>query len=279
VFSVGVLYAIQGFLEYVDTRQMAVSDFYKSFPRFNNVSSSDIVSTAQAHGWILVDETGDIRITDSGRTIIKAGEPKLRLRRQLQALVLLGAGSWAGLLVRGRSEFARYSTPNVVQCFRDADLLDSVDTDVVEWWDNIAGPIRGRRESYLLEIGRKGERLSVEYEYSRVGQLPNWVALDNNSAGYDLLSVVEPLSNTKLVIEVKTSELPWARAEFFLSRNEWDILSAHSHATIHLWSIASTQPKFQALPISVLEQHIPTDRGAGKWNNVRIPFTIIDSKQ
>jgi hypothetical protein len=57
------------------------------------------------------------------------------------------------------------------KCFREAGLAAPAPTpDIVRWWDSFAMHSRGRKADILLEIGRKGEQLSIRYEARRTAR-------------------------------------------------------------------------------------------------------------
>jgi len=213
-------------------------------------------------------------LTATGLTVVEQTDPRIKLRFQLSDLLQFAPPPWVGLLHQGRNALIRYSNLDTIQCFQDAGLLDEASPEVASWWDGIVHPSRQLYEARLLEIGRKGEWLFNEYEERRIGRRPEWTALENNAAGYDLLSKVSQTNREHLIIEVKTSEEPWSQATFFLSRNEWFVLSSHQHAVVHLWSLAYTPPLFFELSINTLKEHMPADQGEGKWKQVNIPFRI-----
>ncbi|MGH2502789.1 MAG: protein NO VEIN domain-containing protein, partial [Ktedonobacterales bacterium] len=218
-----------------------------------------------------------LQLTASGMAVALEPLASLRLRVQLRDMLLFAPPSWIGLVDRGRSSVRRYANRDTVQCFQDAGLLTEADPVVASWWDEVANHTRLKRQKRLLEIGRQGEWLSMEYEEHRVGRRPHWMSLDSTDAGYDLISLVERGSEEPLVIEVKASEEPWEFAYFHLSRNEWAVLSAQRHAMIHLWSLAFRHPFHHILDIKTLAAHIPNDMGTGKWEAVRVPFQVAGS--
>src|SRR3546814_8775372 len=99
---------------------------------------------------------------------------------------------WARLAPAGRNHVLQAIGVNGVQCLRSAGLLGS-DARATEWWDALATVNRGERDARLLAQGREGERLSLAYENTRLKQegisrAPVWVAIDDNTVGYDILS-------------------------------------------------------------------------------------------
>ncbi len=92
------------------------------------------------------------------------------------------------------------------QCFEEAGLLKGMTEDIVSWWDKLGSYARAHGNETLLLFGRKGERLSMEYEGQRVGVQPTWQSLESNFSGYDILSQKKGKDdNTPLMIEVKAT--------------------------------------------------------------------------
>ena len=137
---------------------------------------------------------------------------------------------------------------------------------------NLAARARGKTSARLNDIGRVGERLTLQYEHTRTGRNPRWVAIDNNADGYDILSVVGPEDLELLSIEVKTTTLG-QRGSFFLTRNEWDRAIESAAHVFHLWNlIAPQQPVLSVVSREQMSGHVPNDSGDGTWEQVEIPY-------
>jgi len=201
-------------------------------------------------------------------------DPRQSLR--LQVLELVGAlrPPWTRLAAQGRSELARYAPEEAVQCLRECGLLDDVDEETVSWWDQIAGERWADRHEESVATGRKGERLSWEYEARRTGTRPEWVALEHAGAGYDLRSQISAEDDTPLYIEVKASERPWEYARFYLPRSEWFLQTGCQHAVVHLWSLHGDDVLHAIVGPRQLAKHVADDQGLGEWQVVKIPFSV-----
>ncbi len=125
--------------------------------------------------------------------------------------------------------------------FRQAELLDDEPDDVVvAWWDRVTGQVRLESDQQRLERARRAERLTIDAEKKRLSELgiklkPKWIGLDDNTAGYDVLSydpgIPEP---TNKLIEVKSTIASPLR--FILTRGEWDkAKSIGSSYCFHIW--------------------------------------------
>jgi hypothetical protein len=178
-------------------------------------------------------------------------------------------------MIQGRKAFAQYAPPEVVQCFREAGILDSLDEEIITWWDRVSARYREDRQAQNVETGRKGERLSFAYEYKRTGKVPYWIALEYEGAGYDIKSRLSGEVDDPLLIEVKTSNESWGNAKFHLSRKEWKVLVGERHSVLHLWSLANRQMEHAIVPMSDVTPHIPDNQGKGEWESIECPFSVF----
>ena len=176
--------------------------------------------------------------------------------------------SWSSLMPKGRSETLPFLPADVRQCFNEAGLSDGYATEVVQFWDRAANLSRGRSNDVLLEIGREGERLSIEYEVMRTGRTPLWKAIDSNLAGYDLLSVISDRDMRPLKIEVKAIQRVDERA-FYLSKNEWNCANGYGEYIFHVWLLGG-DPKLLVRDTSQIAAHVSIDQGEGLWQSVKI---------
>jgi hypothetical protein len=205
--------------------------------------------------------------------------PVTDLMAALASLIAHHRPFWMRGFPYGRSRVSEMLSIDEAQCFRAAGLFNEPPTATVrEWWDNIAQEVRANLEDTLLEQGRVAEEYSYEYERMRLVSLgilraPIWVAVNNNGAGFDILSYdpgpIEPLNR---LIEVKSSSQNPPR--MILTRGEWEAAINYGAAYVfHLWKL----PKKELLECKVADvaPHIPIDRGSGIWGNVEIPFDSI----
>lgn len=159
--------------------------------------------------------------------------------------------------------------------FVEAGLAHGTDESVVAFWDELAARARGQKSGRLIAIGRHGERLSLAYEENRTGKKPEWVAIENNADGYDVLSVVGSENLRQLSIEVKTSTLGLA-GSFHLTRNEWERALEGANHVFHLWDVrANMTPRLAVVDPQEMQAHVPTDLGSGTWESVAIPFATF----
>ena len=277
MFQAGLLYRVGWLLEFLDGHPLTEQEFLKNFTLWQGAPSSLLLNLAYRGGWITKDLDHLLKISENGRVLVTTSDSCERLRKQIYALVSLLKPDWTRLAVRGRQAVGTYSPPDVAQCLKEAHLLDGNDPDVVTWWDEIIALAHIDRNIEKLKTGRIGERLSVDFEANRTGVMPQWVALDSNDAGYDILSKINRGCEEQLIIEVKTSSASWRAAELFLSFNEWQILCVAQHACMHLWSVKNDVPLYAVVEVATLTSHIPANQGIGKWHTVKIPFRALNA--
>jgi hypothetical protein len=212
-------------------------------------------------------ETVEVPASDKAQLFLKVIE-KVLLSQRPPALALL---------LQGRLPFVEALGEDAAVCMERCGVLDNPPSpEIVAWLDSLADVARAEDGNSLLERGRAAERLSFEFERSRLLPLDAqdavvWVSLDDNSAGYDIRSR-DRVANELVpkLIEVKACAGP--KLEFYLTRNEW--LTAQRSPDVymlHLWDLrtgALTEVRW----IDVLP-HIPVDFGAGMWTQARIVWS------
>lgn len=186
---------------------------------------------------------------------------------------------WAKLMTLGREKFIKKLSRDEVSIFRGAGLLlDPPDDHVVYWWDNITGQVRLELDNKMLERAREAEKLSIEYERKNllsvgIDQAPRWIAIEDNTAGYDVLSYTR--NNYGLVnklIEVKsTISRP---SSFYLTRNEWEQAAKYGDSYVfHIWDMRNSPPQLFIKTVDEVSPHVPNDNSSGKWKNAEILIT------
>jgi hypothetical protein len=156
-------------------------------------------------------------------------------------------------------------------------LVNPPDADVVEWWDTIGHEVKLKTDLEKMAQARTAEKLSWDEEKKRLLDIgietdPVWVGLDDNTAGYDILSY-EPGNpeNTNKLIEVKSTVSSPLR--FYVTRNEWErSLKSKDTYFFHVWDMQKNPPICYVRTVAQVEPHIPTDNDRGKWSNAEIPI-------
>lgn len=204
-------------------------------------------------------------------------EPVRFFRAVLTTWISHVAPWWLRLFPYGRERVLTALTLDETQCFRSASLLqDPPATEIYQWWDHLAGLRRAAENAALAEQGREAERWSLSYEFNRLKKLgitaqPRWIAIEDNSAGFDIrsydLGLAEPITR---LIEVKSSTQSPPR--IIISRNEWETaLQFGDRYFFHIWSIQNNT--LAILSAFDIEKHIPKDQGIGRWTEVTIQIS------
>lgn len=181
---------------------------------------------------------------------------------------------WLSTLPRGRRALRDVLTADASECFRRAGAFDVQPTvEVVAFLDRLTSLARAQANMPLVESGRRAERLSFEREVTRCADIPGapavvWVALEDNWAGYDILSscLVDERPSPKL-IEVKSCS-GWP-LRLIITRNEWDTACRHPEAyVVHFWDLNVT--RLYELSWSDLQPHMPVDQGDARWDSATL---------
>ena len=196
-----------------------------------------------------------------------------RLRLFVFEWVRIAKPSWLRLVPYGREKVKSALGEDEAQCLREGGLFDDEpDDEAIEWWDRMAAITRGSSDAEKMKRARLAERLSLEHERARLVHLaierePRWVALEDNTLGYDILSY-DLNSQGRVVnrlVEVKSR----LGGSIFLTRNEWDNASgAPQQTVIHIWDLP--EERLHEYRARDLEPSIPHDQGTGAWQDVRI---------
>ena len=189
--------------------------------------------------------------------------------------------SWLQLVPYGREKVKSALGEDEAQCLREGGLFDDEpDDEAIEWWDRMAAITRGSSAAGRMKRARLTERLSLKHERTRLVRLgierePRWVALEDNTLGYDILSYdFDPQGHiVNRLVEVKSR----LGGSIILTRNEWDNASGAPQQTIiHVWDLPEERLHEYRAPD--LEPNIPQDRGTGAWQDVRIELERSGSR-
>lgn len=271
-FSSGVVYGCFYLLEII-YRHPIFWENSSELPSYRRFDNEKLISLMMRLGWIVKNNTGLIELSSFGLKILSLNNDTLRLREALFSYIQMFRPPWIQLLLGGRSKVLLFVPDEIKQIMIDADVCKSYSNDVVKFWDNLAALAYYEKAIKLNDIGREGERLSLAYEEIRTGISPEWIAIENNADGFDILSVIHKGTDIKQYIEVKTSTQGLS-GRCFITRNEWNQSQLIPHYIFHLWDISeSNNPRLAVLEPIKIQEHIPAnDTGMGMWESVSIPF-------
>lgn len=228
--------------------------------------------------WVQTGQSYGVSITDRGTEALYANPIEAKVQMLLKDFIKITKPPWAQLIPYGRRVALKYAPQEIRQVFEECYLAYGIDDDVVSFWDEVAQNFREQRNAGLVDIGRKGERLTYYYELDRTGHHPKWVALENSDLGYDMLSRISADSEDPLRIEVKASEKRIEYAKFYLTQNEWRVTRDNVTHKFYLWNLNGDHSYLAVLDLGDVHSHIPENSGSGKWMNVEIPFQAFESK-
>ena len=229
----------------------------------------------------LTSINGSIVFTERGNKILQEFNG-LEISRPLWRDVLYDYVSickpaWANMIPYGRRETYLFMTNDEKRCFNESGLMDGTEGAIVTWWDSLAELFRGEHSDLLEDVGRVGERITIEYEKNRTHCIPIWESIDSNRSGYDILSKQEPDSNESILIEVKSSFKKIEEAQMIITRNEWDVASCGYNINryyFYLWLLGGTK-QLAIIPAREILNHIPQDIGGGHWRTLEIGFDLF----
>lgn len=203
-------------------------------------------------------------------------------RECILAVLILKMPAFAKLMTLGRGRFIKRikgaDYRDIRSVFREAKLLDDPPSDSdVSWWDLVQGRVRLNFDQERLVRARYAESLSMAHERTELAKLgiqrdPIWMAIDDNTAGYDVLSYrLTGVGESNLLIEVKSTIASPLR--FYVSRNEWDNADQIGEAYLfHVWDMDKNPPILHIRTVDQIRPHIPSDNEKGKWTNAQIPI-------
>ncbi len=185
---------------------------------------------------------------------------------------------WCRAMRQGRRRFIDSLEPNDRDVFRAAGLMkEPPPLPVALWWDSVAGFARMITDLEKMKQAREAEEFTMEYERQRLKGLginrePEWKGLDDNFAGYDVLSYDPgPFAPITRMIEVKSTTASPLR--FIITRNEWEQAIKSGPAYLfHIWDMQKTPPVLYQRTSEQVALHIPSDNEKGKWKTTEIPL-------
>jgi hypothetical protein len=266
-FTMSTLGATIAIRQYLDSHpELNAESAITSLKRLDaDVAANDFASGLEVHAIL--------------PSTLKFKDPTLDLQASLAILIKHHQPFWLRGFPYGRDRVAEMLSVDEIQCFRAAGLISNTETPkIARWWDEIGQLVRAKLNDSLLEQGRIAESLSYEYEKKRLASLgirrdPIWVAINNNDAGFDILSYDHgPFEPVNRLIEVKSSTRSPPR--MILTRGEWDAAIKYGEAYVfHLWALPKAT--LTECKITDVAPHIPIDQGTGAWTHVEIEFPAV----
>lgn len=243
-----------------------------------NASGQQVLETLTKLKIVDIDDKEELSMLTVGAEILKLTSIDEQVRMLMTAYIDTEKPPWLQLVPKGRRFALQFAPEGVRQIFYECGLAREDSADVIAFWDSLAQSIRDDKDLNREEIGRRGEAYTIDYEAGRVGKIPSWVAVDDNTLGYDVLSIVAKESTSKLRIEVKASTQPMNQANFYISPNEWEIANTSGPHKFYLWLISERDLMLATLSVDEVAAHVPILQGSGSWTSVRIPYDVFSHR-
>lgn len=249
---------------------------HKQFPEKDVAAVVDLLKKIEADTGSL-DFEAALQLADFVDPAIPHEQPQVFYRACIAEVIIAQGKPWNKLVTLGRERLLADLSRDQNQCFRSANLVEYPPSDdIVGWWDELSARVRIIGNDQKLIQSRKAEKLTVLYEIDRLQRLgidkqPKWVAIEDNTLGYDVLSFDKgQLTPIGRMIEVKSTTVKPLR--FFVTRNEWEqALKLGASYHFHVWNMAANPPMLYELTADQVRPHIPSDQASGKWANAVIP--------
>lgn len=203
-------------------------------------------------------------------------------RECVMAVMIAQMPNWAKVMTLGRGRFIKSlkgdENRDIRSVFRESQLLDDPPTIAdVRWWDVLTARVRLNNNQERDLRSRHAEELSLNYEREQLQKLgiktsPKWIAIEDNTVGYDVLSYrLSRESTANLLIEVKSTIASPMR--FIISRNEWNVADQAGDAYLfYVWDMTKAPPVLHIRTVEQVRPHIPQDNEKGKWKDAEIPL-------
>ena len=242
------------------------------FPDFSFWDSANLCmqtsSDGTPHDYDRADELDKLLPLD----IVNLDDPKV-IRRALDLIISKQSFSWVFLFPSGREAVRNALTRNEYQVFRNAELFQETPSiEIISWWDNISNNFRSKS---IDNSFREAEfrTLELEREFLREAQCPHeprWVALDDNSLGFDIRSY-RYFENEWVPFPIEVKSTVGSKVRFYLTRNEADLAFRMKKLyALHFWTPTATKPLvFNAEEIAL---NIPIENGRGSWQTLLIDY-------
>ena len=247
------------------------------------ISYDTSVAFAKQCEWIL-ESNSKIEFSDIGLTILRTfnGETitEALWRIILSQYISVCQPAWAKRVPYGRKAAYLFMSEEEQRCFSEAGLIDSIDDSVLNWWDSLADKERSKKNVQNTKVGRQGEKLTLHFEKERTGVMPEWISIESNVDGYDILSQREASNDERILIEVKASTQTIENAYAIISRHEWKTATLANNINryfFYFWCISPSNNTLARISVHEMLPHMPVDGLTGKWDDAQIPFASFSS--
>lgn len=159
-------------------------------------------------------------------------------------------------------------------CLQNLLLLGNLDKNGEQWWQDLSIFSRSISNDAKQETGREGEEVVFKFEQDRIGKNTEIIKMyiEDNSAGYDILSFESSELKNRLHIEVKATKI--ANGKAYITANE--IKKAKKYEKFYRFYLVDLQnSQLAIINYESIKPHISKDQGEGKTENFSVPFNIF----
>ena len=237
---------------------------------FQSTDMNDVVNMLLESNLITIIEDDKILLTNNSSRILRIKNRYEKLLEILESLLKHINPPYMHDIYNG-IESAKINMPdNVVKIFKDLGLFSKKRREVLFWWNKMKSHKRSYDNVSLSRKGLEGEFLIIDYEKERTGIIPKHISIDDDKAGYDILSTNNKNGSKKLLIEVKNSSSKTLR--FFITKNEFFKCSKNidCYQFYFIDSRNMKRKKLYKFGYNLLSKHIPKNQGLGKWVNIEL---------
>ena len=249
-------------------------------PSIAQISVEDLFEFIATCKWVEIKNDAP-KITASGEELLllnRLGKYEHCFRKAMYSYIVFVRPIWSSRIPYGRKEASLFMSKDERACLMEGNLLvANPSPSTVEWWDELAAIIRKQTSEKKNNVGRIGERLTIEYERARTATEPQWMSIDSNLAGYDIKSVETKENRVPIFIEVKTTEMEIEVAEFHVTSHEWKVASNTNRYLFYLWLIGNQNKYLAKLDKTKIKEYIPINQNDGMWESVKIPFKPFEN--
>jgi hypothetical protein len=277
MLSPGVLYSCFELLEITGRYELKYNKYVQNIKNINLFRSHEALELNLALGFFQKAKNGKIVLSAQGSKLNHKKDYGHFLSKALLIYSETFKPYWLKYSLYGREKVLRFCSNEIRQIINEAKLDIGESAETVLFWDKLAEIARDIKKGDNLYIGRLGERISLKYEKERVKAEPTWMAIEDNSAGYDILSIKDVYDEAKVKIEVKTTMLK--NGKFFLTKNEWEEANLSKNYLFYLWNLSQiNKPMIGIINKEEVAVHIPKEQNLGEWCQTEIPFSAFIGK-
>jgi hypothetical protein len=235
--------------------------------RVNDINEINICYKANL---VKIDEKNNVSLLEAGKDILRCSSKTESYIKIVENLIYYNQPDWIHEIHNG-IENAKINLPgNFITIFHSLGLFNSENREVIIWWNKQKTFKRNYQDQQRSLQGLYAEFLVYDFEKIRTKNEPSHMSINDDSLGYDILSVKSEKDHKDIMIEVKSSSSNNLR--FFLTSNEYN--KCHKFKNDYFIYLIDESDKnkkhLYVIKWKDIKLHIPKNIGKGEWKNVEI---------